>query len=92
MHSTYAYDKNNRLSTETKVTGSTTAITRYAYDDNGNQKYKATETISPVGGTQGYNVSVSGDSSLNNDVTLSDYDGLNQLKRTTTGASTIDYA
>ena len=44
---TYDYDSNNRLTTETKVDGDVTYITRYGYDNNGNQIYKGLETIKP---------------------------------------------
>lgn len=90
---TYAYDKNNRLITETKVAGDITEITRYGYDYNGNMIYKGTETLEPSGGgTESIAVYISGIDEDSASVTLNEYDGLNQLIKTTVGDKTINYA
>lgn len=90
-NTSYIYDKNNRLITEAKVTGGLTETTRYSYDDNGNQKSKITENLKPASGAEASSISVSGDNITSNDVTLNEYDGFNQLKKTTTGNNSIDY-
>ena len=43
---TYMYDANNRLTTESKAGADGTETTRYSYDPNGNQYSKTRETIS----------------------------------------------
>ena len=85
---TYAYDKANRLQAETKSEGQASQITRYNYDDNGNTICKTTEILSPV--TDGQNTSISL-SDRTSDVTLYEYDGFNQLTKTTTGDATVTY-
>lgn len=88
----YAYDLNSRLKAETVVSGDITEITEYGYDDNGNQTYKATETIKPqeVGDTMSLSVSqlgVGGDEK----VSLNEYDGFNQLVKVISGHTTATY-
>ncbi len=85
---TYAYDKANRLQAETKAEGQSSQITRYNYDDNGNTICKTVEVLSPD--TEGQNTSISL-SDKNSDVTLYEYDGFNQLTKTTTGDATVTY-
>ena len=82
---TYAYDKANRLQAETKAEGQSSQITIYNYDDNGNTICKTVEVLSP--GKEDQNTSISL-SDKNSDVTLYEYDGFNQLTKTTTGDTT----
>ena len=91
---TYDYDVNNRLITETKVDGGVTYITRYGYDPNGNQIYKGLETIKPSepGEDEGITSSLAGESTDTFDITLMQYDGFNQLRRVITGDITAEYA
>lgn len=90
---TYAYDSNNRLTKEIKVTGVVTQKTTYSYDDNGNQICNATETTQPTvaGQQEGFAASVSGQSADSSKVTINNYDGFNQLIRTTVGDKTLTY-
>jgi YD repeat-containing protein len=88
----YLYDKNNRLLTESKTESGIDDITRYFFDNNGNQICKTTETIEPVqsGSTESYNMyAVEG--SLEQDVALNKYDGFNQLKKVITGMVIAEY-
>ncbi len=85
---TYAYDKANRLQAETKAEGQSSQITRYNYDDNGNTICKTVEVLSPVTEDQNTSISLS---DKNSDVTLYEYDGFNQLTKTTTGDATVTY-
>jgi len=76
----YIYDLNNRLTTETKTTGTKTETTGYTYDNNGNQTIK--QTVTKIGDT------IQGTATTNNT-----YDGLNQLTTTNDGtvSSSYDY-
>lgn len=87
----YEYDKNNRLLTETKNTSEqTTGITRYCYNNNGNTLYKALETISSTSeATSTLEATVSDEAG---EVTINEYDGFNQLVKTETGNMTAEYA
>jgi YD repeat-containing protein len=89
----YEYDQNNRLIAETKVAGQVTEITRYGYDDNGNQIYKATETIKAAvtGDTEKLIAAVAGEDAETSNVTISEYDGLNRLIRVATGNTIATY-
>ncbi|MGI6668769.1 MAG: RHS repeat-associated core domain-containing protein [Acetivibrionales bacterium] len=91
---TYDYDSNNRLTTETKVDGDVTYITRYGYDNNGNQIYKGLETIKPSvpGENEEIAAGLAGKSADNFDITLMEYDGFNQLKNVITGNTIAEYA
>ncbi|MFZ5353381.1 MAG: RHS repeat-associated core domain-containing protein, partial [Bacillota bacterium] len=88
----YNYDKNNRLLLETKTEGEIKKVTKYTYDNNGNQIFKAVETIKPVNSQDvaNHTVSVSGQGG-NNIVEINEYDGFNQLIKSTTGSMTIVY-
>lgn len=55
---TYIYDKNNRLKTETRSENGTDEITRYYYDNNGNQTSRIKEVIQPAGGNTAYSAYV----------------------------------
>ena len=85
---TYAYDKANRLQAETKAEGQSSQITRYKYDNNGNTVCKTLETVSPVAEGQDIGISLADKDS---DVTFYEYDGFNQLTKTTTGDTTVNY-
>jgi RHS repeat-associated protein len=89
----YAYDKNNRLLTETKTAGTTTETTNYNYDENGNQISKATETLKPAdaSATESIEVSTTDDSAGGQGVTLNEYNGFNQLVKTTSNGTTAVY-
>ena len=88
----YVYDKNNRLRTEAKTVSGTEEITRYYYDNNGNQTCKTIETLEPAqaGSTESYNAYVL-EGSLEQDVTFNEYDGFNQLKKVITGGVIAEY-
>ncbi len=90
---TYGYDKNNRLQSEVKTMDGTTEITYYSYDDNGNQIYKSTGTLKPVNAAdvESISISVSGESPDNSNVTISRYDGFNQLINSTVGDKNVSY-
>ncbi len=84
----YEYDKNNRLQTETKnATDQTTEITKYCYDNNGNTLYKALETISTTGAA----ITLEATSDVADDLTFNEYNGFNQLIKTETGSTTAEY-
>ena len=91
---TYGYDKNSRLITEEKAVGGVTETTRYSYDYNGNQIYKGIETLAPAGeGSTGtLAIYVSGEDAGSGIATFNEFDGLNQLIKTTAGDKTITYA
>ncbi|NLD47064.1 MAG: hypothetical protein GX660_07675, partial [Clostridiaceae bacterium] len=80
----YAYDKNNRLTTETRtpVTITSTNLPEkvtYTYDNNGNTKSRITvkgSEASPVSKTEA----------------KYDYDGFNQLKKVTEGSHVYAYS
>ena len=88
----YSYDHNNRLLTETKTQGEVDEITRYGYDNNGNQIYKAKEILQPINPSEQESISayVLGESE-DSDVTLSTYDGFNQLIQVIEGTNTLRY-
>ncbi len=48
----YDYDLNNRLTDETRVTGSVTEVTDYFYDNNGNTIAKRTGTLTASSGSE----------------------------------------
>ncbi|MCX8132306.1 MAG: hypothetical protein N3I35_19705, partial [Clostridia bacterium] len=88
----YEYDKANRLLTEVQEKVGISEITRYNYDDNGNQIYKAVETEKPIaeGEIEDYTAVVAGEGG-NTDITISTYNGFNQLTGTTIGDKTVEY-
>ena len=88
----YSYDHNNRLLTETKTQGEVDEITRYGYDNNGNQIYKAKEILQPINPSEQESISayVLGESE-DSDVTLLTYDGFNQLIQVIEGTNTLRY-
>lgn len=90
---TYDYDKNNRLNSETKVTGTVSEITTYKYDNNGNQIYKGLEIIKPIAAGEGKGISafVLGESTDDAGITINGYDGFNRLIRVTTGNAAVAY-
>jgi len=90
---TYAYDLSNRLQTETKDENSVSQTTKYTYDNNGNTICKSTETISPAvqGQTTGVDLSTPGAAKDDTDITINEYDGFNQLIKTSTGDITAEY-
>ncbi len=90
----YTYDKNNRLLTETKVIEGTTeneiAVTLYEYDNNGNQVKKITDTKAYENQSESFDVYVAGKTE-NSIITSNEYDGFNQLTKTTDNSQTITY-
>ncbi len=90
----YTYDKNNRLLTETKVIEGTTeneiAVTLYEYDNNGNQVKKITDTKAYENQSESFDVYVAGKTE-NSIITSNEYDGFNQLTKTTDETQTITY-
>ncbi len=90
----YTYDKNNRLLTETKVIEGTTeneiAVTLYEYDNNGNQVKKITDTKAYENQSESFDVYVAGKTE-NSIITSNEYDGYNQLTKTTDNSQTITY-
>lgn len=90
---TYDYDLNNRLTKEIKVTGDTTVITSYTYDNNGNQIFKGVEIIKPIvsGEVETITATILGENEDDGGISLNEYDGLNQLKKVTTGNSITEY-
>lgn len=87
----YAYDKNNRLLTETRTTGDVIEITHYGYDDNGNQLWKTKETVKPATGqAASYSVYMAGEV-LQEEVELYEYDGFNQLTKSIVSNNTTVY-
>jgi len=68
-------------------------ITRYGYDNNGNQIYKATEIIEPIEEwyTETITAFISGEGG-DSGICFNEYDGFNQLIKTTIGDKTITYA
>ena len=92
----YLYDKNNRLITETKSENSIDEVSRYYYDNNGNQTCKTTETLEPAqaGVTESYSAYVL-EESINpspiQGTTLNEYNGFNQLKKSINGNIIAEY-
>lgn len=88
----YTYDKSNRLLAETTEENSELNIARYNYDNNGNTICKTKEKISPTIQGQPTEVSLStGGEQTTADLTLNEYDGFNQLIKTSTGDVTAEY-
>ena len=92
VETSYNYDANSRLKTETVVSGEITEITSYGYDDNGNQIMQSTGTIKPQeeGATENIEITVLG---VNGDRTAgcNEYDGFNQLVKVVSGDMTATY-
>jgi len=90
---TYVYDKNNRLTTETKaIAGDISNVTRYVCDNNGNQNYKGNETIKPAvaAATEAISMYIAGESTID-DASFYQYDGFNQLIKSIVGDKTLNY-
>ncbi len=88
----YTYDKSNRLLAETTKENSELNIARYNYENNGNTICKTKEKISPTIQGQPTEVSLStGGEQETTDLTLNEYDGFNQLIKTSTGDLTAEY-
>ena len=70
--------------------------TCYTYDNNGNQIYSATETLTPAVAGQGASIEVSivgeGESGGDSEVSFNEYDGFNRLIKVTSGSVTATYA
>ncbi len=88
----YTYDKSNRLLDATTEENSDINIVRYNYDNNRNTICKTTEKVSPTIQGQTTEVSLStGGEQETTDLTLNEYDGFNQLIKTSTGDVTAEY-
>lgn len=86
----YVYDLNSRLLAETKEAADITEVTSYSYDNNGNQIYKGTEVFVPDNGEQeAVSISVAG--LADDSVSLMEYNGLNQLIKTTSDNTVAEY-
>lgn len=88
----YLYDKNNRLRTEIKEVGEMQERTRYVYDGNGNQTLKSKEIqkMTQASGIETIGFYVA-DQNEERKITISRYDGFNQLVRVESGNQTIQY-
>ena len=84
---TYTYDANNRLTTESKAGAAGTETTRYAYDPNGNQYSKTRETVSAGGGSESVTLALG--LAL---VELYRYNGFNQMVSASMGVNTVTYS
>ncbi len=88
----YTYDKSNRLLAETTEENSELNTVRYNYDNNGNTICKTTEKVSPSIQGQTTEVSLSvNEEQETTDLTLNEYDGFNQLIKTSTGDVAAEY-
>ncbi len=80
INTSYSYDKNNRLTLESKNEGPRQTSTSYYYDNNGNQMYKIAIVTS----------SIPGEPVTSRALSYS-YDGFNQLTRVNEGNSIYEY-
>jgi YD repeat-containing protein len=81
----YSYDLNNRLLNTVKAAGSSEEVATYRYDPNGNTVSQLTETFTTGNaGTGGLSLDSSG-------WELSEYNGFNQLVKTTSEGLTAEY-
>lgn len=82
----YAYDLNNRLKTETKEAGTTTDVTDYYYDNNGNTIAKRTGTLKDSNGseTPALDLNMAG-------AELYSYDGFDRMTRYQDASGTSSY-
>ncbi len=89
----YEYDKDNRLLTETTTDDNESKITRYGYDGNGNQIYKATETIryAEADEEECFKVAVVGKDTETSNIQINEYDGFNRLVKVSTGDIIAEY-
>jgi len=89
---TYSYDTQNRMTGTVTEENGTTERVKYNYDNNGNLVYKAKLTTKPVDITKqgSFAISVSGISGTE-EISIYEYDELNQLIKTTSGGKTISY-
>lgn len=85
----YAYDKNNRLLSETKVLEQQTELTQYQYDPNGNMISKMGSMIASPSGAQGVSISENG---ANTTAGIYEYNGLNRLTSLFEDRTTASYA
>ena len=81
----YAYDINDRLLETVKMVGGVDEVTSYHYDPNGNTISTMVETFAPVG-TDPAELSLGGGG-----YELSEYDGFNQLVKTTKDGVVTEY-
>jgi len=82
----YQYDLNNRLMNTTKTAGNETIVDTYQYDPNGNTLSRLTETFSSANANPAA-LSLCGDG-----WEINEYNGLNQLIKTTKDGAEIGYA
>lgn len=92
----YAYDRNNRLLTETVSGSDATSITSLTYDNNGNTISSVTEVHkAPASGQMpGLKLSIVGEGAGDGfgQLTIHEYNGMNQLMNTTTADQTMTYS
>ncbi len=82
----YTYDKNNRMRKQTKTVGTSSEITDFWYDPNGNQI--SSMTISTGGtGTAGIGIELAG----GNTNSINEYNSWNQLTKTMQNGKTASY-
>ena len=83
----YGYDKNNRLLTEEKTVNNVDEVTQYSYDNNGNQIFKAKEVSKPITleESDSFSMFITGENgnSTIEGLTIFEYDGFNQLIKST---------
>lgn len=83
----YTYDKNNRMRKQTKTVGTSSEITDFWYDPNGNQI--SSMTVSTGGtGTAGVGIALVG---ADNTSSYSEYNSWNQLTKTMQNGNTASY-
>ncbi len=83
----YTYDKNNRMRKQTKTVGTSSEITDFWYDPNGNQI--SSMTVSTGGaGTAGVGIALVG---ADNTSSYSEYNSWNQLTKTMQNGKTASY-
>lgn len=82
----YTYDLNNRLRTETRIEGNTTSITDYRYDPNGNQISAMCSALAPKETMPELNLTQTLDGA-----TLYRYDGFNRQTSVQTNGMTASY-
>jgi RHS repeat-associated protein len=86
-NTTYQYDKNDRM-----VKGTQENTNKYIYDPNGNLKVATKESISPIDVSKVPDKELLSDESPQSDITLYNYDGLNQLTTVDQGGVKASYA
>jgi len=89
----YDYDLNNRLLTQTKTIGTIQEITRFSYDDNGNQIYTEKEIVTPDDAQQVFGLAIStAGEATSDDTTINVYNGFNQLIKAVVGGTVAEYS